>query len=182
MRRPRGAVRSAGGADWVVHAPGVSHVFVDIAVDLDRAEELVLDSMVDPLHRADTQLLHRDLAGAGAERMFDAMRASGVALFAAPDAPWDILPVAPHLDRPHTERACTIQLVDDVAGAVAHVQRYGGADTDIVITLDEDAIEAFLRGVRSPRVFVNASTRRAAALELGRIAVEELLTTRVELI
>jgi len=49
------------------------------------------------------------------------------------------------------------------------------------LNLDEVVVDRFRRGLASPRVFVNASRPHAVEVPLGPTAVDDLLTTRVEL-
>src|SRR3984893_7635221 len=59
------------------------------------------------------------------------------------------------------------KLVDGVAGAIAHIERYGSHHTDAIVTADAAAAEKFLREVDSAIVLHNASTQFADGGEFG---------------
>ena len=61
----------------------------------------------------------------------------------------------------------SVRLVDGVEGAVAHIENYGSAHTDCIVTADEDAARVFLEEVDSAIVLHNASTQFADGGEFG---------------
>jgi len=61
----------------------------------------------------------------------------------------------------------TAGVVDGVAAAIEHIERYGSHHTDAIITEDKTAAEKFLREVDSAIVLHNASTQFADGGEFG---------------
>ena len=61
----------------------------------------------------------------------------------------------------------SIKLVDDVAAAIEHINRYSSHHTDAIVTSNHVHAQAFLREVDSASVMVNASTRFADGFEFG---------------
>ncbi len=61
----------------------------------------------------------------------------------------------------------SIKIVDDVAQAIAHINRYSSHHTDAIVTRDHLHAQAFLREVDSASVMVNTSTRFADGFEFG---------------
>ncbi|XAO71465.1 MAG: glutamate-5-semialdehyde dehydrogenase [Acetobacteraceae bacterium] len=61
----------------------------------------------------------------------------------------------------------SIAIVDGVEGACAHIRRYGSGHTEAIITENEAAAEAFMRGVPSAVVMWNASTQFCDGGEFG---------------
>jgi glutamate-5-semialdehyde dehydrogenase len=61
----------------------------------------------------------------------------------------------------------SVKLVDGVAGAVAHIEKYGSHHTESIITGDVAAAETFLNEIDSAIVLHNASTQFADGGEFG---------------
>ena len=60
-----------------------------------------------------------------------------------------------------------VKVIDSLDAAVAHINRYGSRHTEAILTRDTRAAEAFVAGVDSANVMVNASTRFADGGEYG---------------
>ena len=60
-----------------------------------------------------------------------------------------------------------VDVVEDLAGAIAHIARHSTHHSDAIITADEAAAEAFVAQVDSAAVYVNASTRFTDGGEFG---------------
>jgi len=61
----------------------------------------------------------------------------------------------------------SIRVVDDLDGAIEHINTYGSQHTDSIVTEDYTRARRFLREVDSSSVMVNASTRFADGFEYG---------------
>ncbi len=61
----------------------------------------------------------------------------------------------------------SVRVVDGVADAIEHIARHGSQHTDAIITEDATAAQAFVDGVDSAIVMVNASTQYADGGEFG---------------
>jgi len=72
-----------------------------------------------------------------------------------------------------------VRVVDGMAAAIEHIERYGSSHTESIITRDPAAAEKFVRDVDSSTVMVNASTRFADGGELGLGAEIGISTTRL---
>jgi glutamate-5-semialdehyde dehydrogenase len=58
-------------------------------------------------------------------------------------------------------------VVEGIAAAIEHINRYGSRHTDAIVTTDHASAMRFLREVDSASVMVNASTRFADGYEYG---------------
>ena len=158
----------------IKHLDGVCHVYVDDLADAEKAFQVCLNAKT---HRygtcntMETLLVHRAIAAAFLPRMCAAYADKGVELrgceatralvpqaLAATEEDWSAEYLAPVL---------SIRVVDDMAQAVEHINRYGSHHTDSIMTQDYSRAMRFLRLVDSASVMINASTRFADGFEYG---------------
>jgi glutamate-5-semialdehyde dehydrogenase len=140
-----------------VQRPGVCNAVETVLVDRAIAPEFV-PALVAAIPEV-------ELRGDAAAREL-----GGAAIHPASDADWH----AEYLDL-----ILAVRVVDGVAEAIAHVERYGSNHTESILTSDADVAEQFLAGVDSSTVMVNASTRFADGGELGLGAEIGISTTRL---
>jgi glutamate-5-semialdehyde dehydrogenase len=158
----------------IKHLDGICHVYVDGAADLDMAREITVNAkMRRPgiCGAAETLLVDRAvkeshlvpivraLLDAGCEvRGEEEVMAMVPGVIAAVEADWGT---------EYLDAIISVRLVDGVEGAVAHIEHYGSAHTDSIVTDDEDAARVFLEEVDSAIVLHNASTQFADGGEFG---------------
>jgi glutamate-5-semialdehyde dehydrogenase len=156
------------------HLEGVCHVYVDKAASLDMAKKIVLNAKMrrtGVCGAAETLLVDRAAAAnllkplvemlldAGCEIRGDkATLAVDSRVKPATEEDW----VTEYLDA-----IIAIKVVDGVAAAIEHIERYGSHHTDAIVTDDAAAADKFLREVDSAIVLHNASTQFADGGEFG---------------
>jgi glutamate-5-semialdehyde dehydrogenase len=167
------------------HLEGVCHVYVDQAADLEKARAIVLNAKMrrtGVCGAAETLLVdeagaHRLLAplvemllDAGCEvRGDEATCAVDPRVLAASESDWST---------EYLDAIISVKLVAGVAGAIAHIARYGSQHTESIVTEDAAAAEIFLREVDSAIVMHNASTQFADGGEFGMGAEIGIATGR----
>ena len=67
----------------------------------------------------------------------------------------------------YLDAVIAVKTVDGVAGAIAHIERYGSHHTDAIVTENVAAAEKFLNEIDSAIVLHNASTQFADGGEFG---------------
>jgi glutamate-5-semialdehyde dehydrogenase len=170
----------------IKHYKGVCHVFVHGAADVDAALAIVENAKVQRpgvCNAVETVLIDRAIAAAFVPRLVarlgdrvelrgdEAVRAlGGDRVRAATEDDW----YAEYLDL-----IVAVRVVDGLAGAIAHIERYGSNHTESIVTTDAAIAEQFVREVDSSTVMVNASTRFADGGELGLGAEIGISTTRL---
>lgn len=179
------AIQRATRIPVLGHAEGVCHLYLDAAADVEMAKRLALDGKCDypaACNATETLLVHRDflphlrpiadaLLGAGVE-----LRADERARSAIPEAK---AATTEDWRTEYGDLVLSIRVVEDIAEAIDHIQRYGSAHTDAIVTEDTGAAERFLLEVDSASVFHNASTRFADGYRYGLGAEVGISTSRI---
>ena len=156
------------------HLEGLVHVFVHADADLDKAKRIVLNAkmrrtgvcgaaetlLVDaacaPTHLAP---LVATLIDAGCEVRGDAaVLAADRRATPASALDWQT---------EYLDAIIAVKVVDGLAAAIDHIERFGSHHTDCIVTQDEAAAATFLREVDSAIVLHNASTQFADGGEFG---------------
>ncbi len=163
---------------------GNCHVYVDASADLAQAVDVVVNAKtqrVGVCNAAETLLVHQAVAGdylpAAAAALWEAgttLHADAAAravLAEAARGREDLLAEAGQEDwaTEYGSLDLAVRVVPDVDAAVEHVRAYGTGHTEAVLARDVRVVNAFVAGVDSAVVMVNASTRftDGGALGLG---------------
>ncbi len=168
-----------GRVPMIKHLDGICHVYVDDDADLDKAVRVCDNAKTQryaPCNTMETLLVSRQIAAAvlpplcriyqdkGVELRVCAdtratLEAAGFSnLVDATEEDWRLEYLAPVL---------AIRTVDGLDAAIAHINTYGSAHTDSIITENYTKGMRFLREVDSASVMINASTRFADGFEYG---------------
>ena len=163
----------------IKHLDGICHTFVDEAADLEKATRVCDNAKTQryaPCNTMETLLVHAKIADAflpamchiyqdkNVELRVDALsktilqHAGLSGLVDATEADWSTEYLAPIL---------SIKMVADLDAAIEHINHYGSAHTDAIITENHSTAQRFLREVDSSSVMINASTRFADGFEYG---------------
>jgi glutamate-5-semialdehyde dehydrogenase len=154
------------------HLEGNCHVYVHAAAESDMAKSVVLNAKMRRTGicgAAETILLDRNFSGSAqvvktlldsgcAVRGDESIQSLDSRVTPATEADW----YTEYLDA-----IVAAKVVNGVEEAVAHIERYGSAHTDSIITADSNAAEKFLSEVDSAIVLHNASTQFADGGEFG---------------
>tara|TARA_Y100001933_G_scaffold104430_3_gene105111 strand:+ start:758 stop:2044 length:1287 start_codon:yes stop_codon:yes gene_type:complete len=158
----------------IKHLDGVCHVYVDEGADPDMAVAVAVNSKTEKyavcnalesllVHQAEAARLLPALAAkyreAGVElRGCERVRAIVPDATAATEADWYEEYLGPVL---------AVRVVDGLDEAIAHINQYGSAHTDCIVTGDYGRSRRFLTEVDSASVLVNCSTQFADGFEYG---------------
>ncbi|GAA6168788.1 glutamate-5-semialdehyde dehydrogenase [Sessilibacter corallicola] len=157
----------------IKHLDGICHVYIDDKADLEKAFNIALNAKT---HRygvcnaMETLLVHKGIAPQVLPRLAQAYGEKGVELrgcartqeviecLSATDEDWATEYLAPIL---------SIRLVDDMQGAMDHIDQYSSQHTETIVTEDYTRARRFIAQVDSSSVMINASTRFADGFEYG---------------
>lgn len=167
------------------HADGICHMYLDRALDAEKAIRLVRDAKLQypaACNAIETLLVHEEIAPAilplvtedllkhGAElRGCERCRAI-VPMQAATEEDWDTEYGAPIL---------SVKVVSGLDEALTHIRAHGSGHTEAIVTENADTAARFLREVDAAGVYHNASTRFADGYRYGFGAEVGISTGRI---
>lgn len=156
------------------HLEGLCHTYVHAEADPQMAREIVLNAKMRRTGicgATETVLIDRKVAGnllglivddltnAGCEVRGDSeAQKIDTRIVPANDADWDT---------EYLDAIVAVRVVDDVNGAIDHVNVHGSSHTDAIVTANDVIAEQFLNQVDSGIVLHNASTQFADGGEFG---------------
>ena len=158
----------------LVAAGGNCHVYIDATADPQKALDIIVNAKTQRpgvCNAAETLLVHREalssLAAIGV-----ALRDAGVELRADADAAEALgVPSLPASEddwaTEYLDLVLAIRTVESVEEAIEHIETYSTGHSEAIVTEDLASAEAFIRGIGSACVYVNASTRFTDGGEFG---------------
>lgn len=188
------AVAECSKVPVIKHYKGVCHVYVDDEADLNMAEEISMNAKVQRpavCNAMETLLVDRKIAPKFLPSIGRKMVDKKVQLRADPDAE-SILKseidnsgaeIRPASDQDYfteyNDYILNIRVVDGVKGAIDHINHYGSAHSDSIVTGNEAKAQQFLNEVDSATVYWNASTRFTDGGEFGMGAEIGISTDKI---
>ncbi len=157
---------------------GNCHVYVDKDADLEKAVAIVINSKVQRpsvCNAAETLLVHREVADEFLPKVAKALHASGVTLHADADSLALVegsgVTAVAVTDADWAAEYMSLDMatgvVDSIDEAIAHIQKWTSGHTEAIVTDSQSAAAAFIAGMDSAAVMVNASTRFTDGGEFG---------------
>jgi glutamate-5-semialdehyde dehydrogenase len=188
------AVAECSKVPVIKHYKGVCHVYVDADADLKMAEEIALNAKVQRpavCNAMETLLVDKAVAGTFLPQLAQKLAEKDVEL-RADDASRDILDsklktknlklkTATEQDwfTEYNDYILNVRVVDGVQQAIDHINHYGSAHSDSIVTRDEAHAKQFLAEVDSATVYWNASTRFTDGGEFGMGAEIGISTDKI---
>ena len=176
----------------IKHYKGVCHVYVDADADLKMAEEIAMNAKVQRpavCNAMETLLVDKAIAHKFLPNRRKAYE-KNVEL-RMDEATRAILERKPNQDsklKPATEQdwfteyndyILNVRVVDGVKEAIDHINHYGSAHSDSIVTKNEARAKQFLAEVDSAAVYWNASTRFTDGGEFGMGAEIGISTDKI---
>lgn len=156
------------------HLHGVCHVYVDDRADLDMAVAIAYNAKTQRYGTCNTMeclLVARDVARPFLERVGPRFQEAGVELRGCEESkrllPWISAATEQDYVTEHLAPILSLRIVAGLDEAMQHIEQYGSAHTDAIVTADHPRAMRFLREVDSSSVMINASTRFADGAEYG---------------
>jgi glutamate-5-semialdehyde dehydrogenase len=188
------AVAECSKVPVIKHYKGVCHVFVDREADLKMAEDIVMNAKVQRpavCNAMETLLVDKSVAERFLPVIAQQLGEKNVEL-RADDATLSVLNSKPETRNSKLKSATeadwsteyndyilNVGVVDGVAQAIDHINHYGSAHSDSIVTKNEMTANQFLAEVDSAAVYWNASTRFTDGGEFGMGAEIGISTDKV---
>ncbi len=158
----------------IKHFAGNCHVYVDSAADFEMAVKIIVNSKCHRLgvcNAAESVLVHADVAVEFLPLIGEALQANGVEI-RGDDKTCELVSAAIRVQEgdfaaEYLDAIISIKVVDDLADAIKHINRFGSHHTDAIVTRDLRSARAFAAGVDSAAVMINSSTRFNDGGEFG---------------
>jgi len=156
------------------HLEGLVHVYIDKSAELDKAVAITLNAKMRRTGicgAAETLLVHKDVVATHLKPILEALIAKGCEI-RGDQTVIDMIPTA----RPATETdwrteyedaIISVKIVDSLAAAIAHIEKYSSHHTEAIIAEDTGAVETFFNQIDSAILMHNASTQFADGGEFG---------------
>jgi len=184
------AVAECSKVPVIKHYKGVCHVFVDRDADLKMAEDIVMNAKVQRpavCNAMETLLVDQSLAPGFLPRIAQKLQEKKVELRVDGTARQILKPQFSDLKSAteqdwfteYNDYILNVRVVDGVKQAIDHINHYGSAHSDSIVTRDEARARQFLDEVDSAAVYWNASTRFTDGGEFGMGAEIGISTDKV---
>ncbi|MEM7098480.1 MAG: glutamate-5-semialdehyde dehydrogenase [Pseudomonadota bacterium] len=170
----------------IKHLDGICHVYIDADADLSMASDIAFNSKVEKYavcNALETLLVHSDVAASLLPEIGQRFRQAGVELRGC-EQTCKILPgtqLANEEDwyAEYLGPTLAVRVVDGLDQAIAHINQYGSAHTDTIVTENYANSRRFITEVDSASVMVNASTQFADGFEYGLGAEVGISTDKI---
>jgi glutamate-5-semialdehyde dehydrogenase len=187
------AVTECSKVPVIKHYKGVCHVFVDAGADLKMAEEIALNAKVQRpavCNAMETLLVDKNVADRFLPQIAQKLADEKVELRCDPEsfAALSKLKIQNSKFKTASEQdwfteyndyILNIRVVDGVRAAIDHINFYGSAHSDSIVTKNEAHAKQFLAEVDSATVYWNASTRFTDGGEFGMGAEIGISTDKI---
>jgi glutamate-5-semialdehyde dehydrogenase len=189
------AVAECSKVPVIKHYKGVCHVFVDADADLKMAGEIALNAKVQRpavCNAMETLLVDKAVAEKFLPQIAARLWEKHVELRADEDSVklLDAIRNTQHAAKirrateqdfytEYNDYILNVRVVDGVKAAIDHINQYGSAHSDSIVTKNEAHAKQFLAEVDSAAVYWNASTRFTDGAEFGMGAEIGISTDKI---
>ena len=169
----------------ICSAGGVCHTYVEKTADLEKAKEIVKNAKLQRpsvCNALETLLVDSEIAWEFLPKVLGEMKEEKQIKVFGDKKTKEIYPETVLIsdDGYYTEYldyALSVKVINGVKDAIEHINTYSTKHSDAIITEDSDSANAFIQGVDSANVYVNASTRFTDGYEFG-LGAEVAISTQ----
>ncbi|TPJ34174.1 glutamate-5-semialdehyde dehydrogenase [Mesorhizobium sp. B2-8-3] len=169
-----GRVQNEARVPVFAHLEGICHLYVDRSAKLDMAVKIAVNAKMrrtGVCGAAETLLVDRAVASTHLVPILEALRAAGCEIHADAEVTEAFADASPATDADwvteYLDAIIAVKLVDDVAGAIEHIETFSSHHTEAIVAEDAQAVEKFFNEIDSAILLHNASTQFADGGEFG---------------
>ena len=165
-----GLVQREARVPVFAHLEGIVHVYLDKDADPEKARKIVMNAKTRRTGicgAAECLLIHRDIAATLGQSIVDDLKSAGVRVHAGEGIDGTDVATDDDWGREYLDMDIAAKIVDDLDGAIAHIQKYSSNHTDCIITEDPAAVAKFFERIDSAILMHNSSTQFADGGEFG---------------
>ncbi len=156
------------------HADGVCHIYLDEALDTNKALEIVIDSKTQypsACNALETILFNENLDVQFEKQLLEKLKNNQIKI--------NFPTSSENFHQEFSALELNIVKVKNLDAAIKHINEFGSHHTDCIISKRDDNISRFLQEVDSANVFVNCSTRFADGFRFGLGAEVGISTNKI---
>ena len=157
----------------IKHLDGICHVYLDEECDQEKAISIAVNAKTyryGICGAMETLLVNKDIAGKILPVIFKVFEEKEVALRGC-DRTLEFLNISKAVEEDwvteYLAPILSIKIVDDLKSAIDHINKFGSAHTDSIVTENIDKAKVFMRNVDSSSVMHNLPTCWADGFEYG---------------
>jgi glutamate-5-semialdehyde dehydrogenase len=165
-----GLVQREARVPVFAHLEGIVHIYIDKSADATKTMDVVLNAKTRRTGicgAAECLLIHQDVARSLGQAVVDMLKDAGVRVHAGPGLTGTDVAKEDDWGHEYLDMDIAARVVDDLDGAIAHIQTYGSNHTDCIMTEDDAAADRFFQRLDSAILMRNASTQFADGGEFG---------------
>jgi len=158
----------------IKHYKGVCHLYVDEKADLKQALRVAFNAKCQrpaTCNAMETLLVHEKIAPRFLPVLGRQLQDSQCEIRGDRETrrllPWAKQASSEDWGREFLDKILAIRVVPNLQSAISHIQRFGSAHTDGIVTQDGRAARRFVEAIDSSSVMVNASTRFSDGFQYG---------------
>lgn len=156
------------------HAEGLCHTYVDRDADLKKAVNVSFDAKVQypaVCNATETLLVHKEIAPEFLPKIRDKYEKTGVEMRGCEKTRKILKEIKKAVEEDwkteYLDLVISIKIVEDLEGAINHINTYGSKHTDAIISENNKRLHKFMEGIDSSSVMGNASTRFSDGFRYG---------------
>ncbi|WP_424943019.1 glutamate-5-semialdehyde dehydrogenase [Aliiroseovarius crassostreae] len=164
-----GLVQREARVPVFAHLEGIVHIYIDKDADPEKTARVVMNAKTRRTGicgAAECLLIHKDAQDLG-QTIINDLIAAGVEVRVGEGLSGSVPASDEDWGKEYLDSIIAAKLVEDVDGAIAHINRYSSSHTDAIMTENDDTAARFFTRLDSAILMRNASTQFADGGEFG---------------